>query len=259
MDLETKYWWCRIFTFIDEKETTCTIPISEFYIVADTLAECKRIIIEEKHLEYKYWAKPKKEKADYLKIMESTKYYYDRYNSMQEPLHDYCYMCQKEIDGKFDDYKYLKNYGFGENQDEYRYFCSYECKQEYTSKKVALNSDVEEWQSRTNLNGVLGYIYHIYNKATHKHYIGQTKYMPFFRWQEHIKSNKKGNIEDLVFETLCEIYGKEPITLNKAESHYINLYIKKYGENYVMNDNIPKFNFEQLELDYLQIKNKKVG
>lgn len=247
---EPKYWWCRVFTFIDNDTT---LPIKEFYVVAATLDECKRKIVDGSKTQIKFWSKPRNSKEDYIKIMESSSYYYDRYVEMQQPLHEYCYICHSPIDGDRKHYQHLKVYGFGASSNEYRYFCSNECKNEYNQKKKTLISDTEQWQSRTSIYGVIGYVYHIYNKATHKHYIGQTKYMPFFRWQEHIKQNEKGHIEDLMFETLCEVRGIDSELLNKAEGYYINQYIEKFGKDYVMNGTIPKFDLKQLEIDYMSI------
>jgi hypothetical protein len=173
-------------------------------------------------------------------------------------------MCNKEISGKFDDYKYkstyLANYNEFEatSEDKYRYFCSNDCKQNYYEKRKVESSGVENWQDRTSYAGILGYIYHIYNKATHKHYIGQTKYLPFFRWQEHIKQGEKGELSDLVFETITTVYeNKSDISLTAVEAFYINKYIEKFGKENVVNSSVPKFNFDKLEEQYQALINNK--
>jgi hypothetical protein len=94
--------------------------------------------------------------------------------------------------------------------------------------------------------GVYGYIYHIYNRITNMHYIGQTVYMPFFRWQEHVKSGLKGNITDLTFETITEVRVKSQEYLNNIEAWWIQKYIHEYGCDMVMNITVPKLTMEDL-------------
>ena len=91
-----------------------------------------------------------------------------------------------------------------------------------------------------------GYIYHIYNRITNMHYIGQTVYMPFFRWQEHVKSGLKGNITDLTFETITEVRVKSQEYLNNIEAWWIQKYIHEYGRDMVMNITVPKLTMEDL-------------
>lgn len=85
------------------------------------------------------------------------------------------------------------------------------------------------------------------------HYIGQTVYMPFFRWQEHVKSGLKGNITDLVFETITEVRVKSQEYLNNIEAWWIQKYIDEYGKDHVMNITVPKITLEDLAVEYSKI------
>ena len=82
------------------------------------------------------------------------------------------------------------------------------------------------------------------------HYVGQTVYMPFFRWQEHVKSGLKGEITDLVFETITEVRVKSQEYLNSIEAWWIKKYIEDYGRENVVNINIPKITIEELDREY---------
>ena len=78
------------------------------------------------------------------------------------------------------------------------------------------------------------------------HYIGQTVCMPFFRWQEHVKSGLKGDITDLIFETITEVRVKSQEYLNNIEAWWIQKYIHDYGRENVMNITTPKITMEDL-------------
>lgn len=101
---------------------------------------------------------------------------------------------------------------------------------------------------------VFGYIYHIYNRVENKHYVGQTKYMPFFRWQEHVKDGYKGNICDLVFETLTEVTVNSQEYLNNIEAWYIQQFTDMYGKDNVFNITHPHLTIDSLIKLYKQTK-----
>jgi hypothetical protein len=135
-------------------------------------------------------------------------------------------------------------------------FCSYECRRQTTSK---LKGDEGEWQEREGYDrngGIFGYIYHIYNRRTNMHYIGRTKYMPFFRWQEHVKSKTKGEITDLVFDIICEVRVKDNQYLNNIEAWWIQSFIDECGKDRVMNISIPQLTIQKLMQEYQDIKRK---
>lgn len=109
-----------------------------------------------------------------------------------------------------------------------------------------LEGEFQEREGYERNGGVYGYIYHIYNHKTNMHYIGQTVYMSFFRWQEHAKSKLKGEITDLIFEVVTEVRVKSQEYLNNIEAWWIQKYIHDYGRENVMNLTVPKIIMEDL-------------
>lgn len=178
--------------------------------------------------------------------MDSNQFFYERFNIEVDTI---CFNCHKSIKGKQKDFPYITADG-----GKKYYFCSYGCRAETSSK---INPYYEgEFQTREGYEsngGVYGYIYHIYNRKNNMHYIGQTVYMPFFRWQEHVKSGLKGNITDLVFETITEVRVKSQEYLNNIEAWWIRKYIDEYGRNHVMNITVPKITLEDLAVEYSKI------
>lgn len=192
------------------------------------------------------FAKPRKGNGIYALVMDSNQFFYERFNIEVDTI---CFNCHKSIKGKQKDFSYITADG-----GKKYYFCSYGCRAETSSK---INPYYEgEFQTREGYEsngGVYGYIYHIYNRKTNMHYIGQTVYMPFFRWQEHVKSGLKGNITDLVFETITEVRVKSQEYLNNIEAWWIRKYIDEYGRNHVMNITVPKITLEDLAVEYSKI------
>lgn len=192
------------------------------------------------------FAKPRKGSGIYALVMDSNQFFYERFNIEVDTI---CFNCHKSIKGKQKDFPYITADG-----GKKYYFCSYGCRAETSSK---INPYYEgEFQTREGYEsngGVYGYIYHIYNRKNNMHYIGQTVYMPFFRWQEHVKSGLKGNITDLVFETITEVRVKSQEYLNNIEAWWIRKYIDEYGRNHVMNITVPKITLEDLAVEYSKI------
>lgn len=192
----------------------------------------------------------------YALVIDSDKFFYDRF---YKTIDTNCFNCGKHIQGHAKDFPNFQPFVYDPrfetdeecnikkyDQDTRYYFCSYNCKFEILQK---LRGDEGEWQVRedyTKNGGVFGYIYHIYNRKENKHYIGQTRYMPFFRWQEHAKQHIKGEICDLVFETIAEIRKQDQEYLNNIEAWWIQKYIEEYGKENVMNITVPK-----ITIDYL--------
>lgn len=245
-----KYWWIRIFDYKkdeDLKEFTDSCiweddkgtMLDEYYLCGDEMKreEVKESVIDRSGV--KKFAKPRKNSGVYALIMESTKFFYDRF--MTE-IDTFCFNCKNPIKGKEKDFPHLES-----DTGKKYYFCSYDCRREVQNK---INPYYEgEWQERENYKkngGVYGYIYHIYNRVENKHYIGQTVYMPFFRWQEHVKSGIKGNITDIVFEVITEVRVKSQMYLNNIEAWWIRKYIEEYGKENVMNITVPKITMEDL-------------
>lgn len=72
------------------------------------------------------------------------------------------------------------------------YFCSIRCKELFMDheKQKLLDSDkLGGWITRDSYDNstCTGYIYLITKKSTGQFYVGQTVYVPVFRWGEHLK------------------------------------------------------------------------
>ena len=140
------------------------------------------------------FAKPRNGNGIYALIMDSNQFFYERFNIEIDTV---CLNCNKPIKGKMKDFPHIIH------GDKKYHFCCYACKREVLQEINPYNEgEFQEREGYETNGGVYGYIYHIYNRKTNMHYIGQTVYMPFFRWQEHIKQGLKGNITDLILKPL---------------------------------------------------------
>lgn len=248
------YYWIRIYDYKKDDELKSYaeedmwgkykgILLDEYYLSGEEMTrEQAKAIVKERSCIEKF-AKPRKNDGIYAIVMDSNKYYYDGFTKEVDTI---CFNseCNKHIKGKE---KYFPSMT---HQDKDYYFCCWDCYREVSYK---INPHTEgEWQSKENYtySGVYGYIYHIYNRKTDMHYIGQTVYMPFFRWQEHVKSGLKGNITDLVFETITEVRVSSQEYLNNIEAWWIRKYIDEYGKDKVMNITVPKITMEELIEQY---------
>jgi hypothetical protein len=141
--------------------------------------------------------------------------------------------------------------GFDEVKDS-RHFCSYECKRQATRSLNPLSEGEFQIKEEGRSGDIFGYIYLIYNRIENVYYIGQTRFMPFFRWQEHIKSGKKGDICDLSFSVLTEV-ARERGKSDEYNQSYLNSieawWIAKYQEenHKVMNITNPKITVQYLK------------
>lgn len=142
---------------------------------------------------------------------------------------------------------------FEKRKEEFKdmVFCSRICQEEKNNrlleefKNFAKENDMlsEEWISKDSFNiSDKGYIYMITKKSTGEFYVGQTKYVPIFRWGQHLLTDrfKLENINDYKFEVLEIVIAGDLLT---REAHWIN---KKRDENpsLSLNIQIPK---EKLE------------
>ena len=251
------YFWIRIFDYrkedslkkyslLDDFENRKGTLLDEYYICGESMTrdEAKEIVKERSGVSK--FAKPRKNDGIYALVMDSDKFFYDRFT---KEINDICFECHKPIKGKEKDFPHIKT-----DSGVKHYFCSWKCKKKTLDR---INPYVEgEWQNREGYEdngGVYGYIYHIYNRSTNMHYIGQTIYMPFFRWQEHAKQGSKGKLEDLVFEVVTEVRVKSQKYLNNIEAWWIKKFIHEYGRENVMNVTVPKITIEDLEKEYEMI------
>ena len=212
-------------------ETKGTL-LDEYYVCGENLTRDKAKEIVKNRSNVNRFAKPKKSDELYAILMDSNKSYADY---CCKRVHTKCLCCGKDINGMY--------YGFPkETIDGKEYvFCDWKCKQRFYADTGMIEG---EWQEREDFNntGNIGYIYHIYNRRTDKHYVGKSLYMPFFRWQEHVKSKLKGDICDLMFEVITEVpydqrksEADNKLILNDVEAWWIKKFIQDFSEDNVMN------------------------
>lgn len=251
-----KYYWIRIFDYKRDEELKADTSdftwgsfkgtmLDEYYLYGENMT---REQVKEQASDrsgVQKFAKPRKGDGIYAIIMDSTKFYYERFCV---EIDTKCFCCLKPIAGKMKDFPQMCH-----EQEKY-YFCSHRCYREIYNKLHSPEGEFQKREDYTSNGGVFGYIYHIYNRKENTHYIGQTIYMPFFRWQEHTKSMLKGDICDLSFETIAEIRVKSQEYLNNIEAWWIQKYIHEYGRENVMNITIPKITIEYLVEEF----NRKV-
>lgn len=251
------YFWVRIFDYKRDEELKKYTDdyayesqkgtlLDEYYLCGEDMTrETAKSQVKERSGCEKF-AKPRKGNGVYALVMESNQFFYDRFTVEIDTI---CFNCHTHIKGKLKDFPYMVS----DSGDKYC-FCSWECKRE-TSRKI--NPYCEgEFQERENYEsngGVYGYIYHIYNRKNDMHYIGQTVFMPFFRWQEHAKQHIKGDITDLIFETITEVRVNSQEYLNNIEAWWIRKFIDEYGKDKVMNISVPKITMEDLIREYAKI------
>lgn len=128
----------------------------------------------------------------------------------------------------------VKNYFY--NIEEYgkKRFCSNKCKNDYQIKEtrdLKPDDDQEFFVSRDMFSrDIAGYIYKISKKSTGEFYIGQTIYVPIFRWGQHLKTDRfpVESITDYEFEVI-EIVPKTENILER-EKYYIQKYYKENPE-----------------------------
>lgn len=251
------YFWVRIYDYKqcnDLKEYTTAedwenrkgVLLDEYYLCGEELTreQAKQTVKEKSGIEK--FAKPRKTDGVYALVMESNQFFYDRFNAEVDTI---CFNCHAPIRGKMKDFPNTTS-----KSGEKYFFCCWDCKREMFNKINPYNEG--EWQAKEGYEengGVYGYIYHIYNRKNNMHYIGQTIFMPFFRWQEHAKQHIKGDITDLIFETITEVRVKSQEYLNNIEAWWIRKFIDEYGKENVMNVSIPKITMEDLRREYAKI------
>lgn len=153
-----------------------------------------------------------------------------------------CACCGGKVSGYIDKSARMENWDIRNdlcNQvDKYAdlRFCSYKCKEHFIDKerrKCLADGLVDEsFITREDFkrDDIAGYIYKISKKSTGEFYIGQTIYLPIFRWGQHLKTDRfdiKG-ILDYQFEVI-EIVPKSENILAR-EKYYIQKYYKENPE-----------------------------
>ncbi|NLW47420.1 MAG: hypothetical protein GXY86_08800 [Firmicutes bacterium] len=244
------YFWVRVFDYNYERDLHDKgILLDEFYLKGETLTrdEAKQQVKEKysgKTARELLFSKPKKQtNGVYAIVMDSEKFFWDRFYL---EIDTFCFKCHKSIKGMMRDFPRTS---IGDDETEV-YFCSYDCRGQYY-KSLKFEGDFQEKEAGQD-GGIFGYIYHIYNRTSNIHYIGQTRYMPFFRWQEHVKAGEKGKIEDLTFDTITEVRRNNRQSddqnqqyLNSIEAWWIAKFKEEGYE--VFNISNPKITIEYLK------------
>lgn len=162
--------------------------------------------------------------------------YHSKYELYKSQMISYkCDNCYKEINTDYFNLNiHLVNcglwIGIGKQTDKKYNFCCDDCRNQYEQKlraeETAKNGDmyVDVYVDKSSFNEYSdGFIYKITKKSTGEFYIGQTRYVPMYRWMQHLKTERFSmkNIIDYIFEIIetCPIN-----MLNERESHYINMY-----------------------------------
>jgi hypothetical protein len=248
------YFWIRMFDYDPERDGfEKGSLLDEYYLDNVTTREEAKaeVLTHYPHSKVKF-AKPKKSSGVYAIVMDSNKFFFDRFYTT---IDTHCFWCHKPIKGFARDFPRSQvedKAGRDEFADGTVYFCEYNCKRHFDNA-LSPSSEGEFQEKEVGEDGdIFGYIYHIYNRSTNCHYIGQTRYMPFFRWQEHVKDGAKGDISDMVFSVLTEVRRLNSSSndanqryLNSMEAWWINKYIKEGFS--VLNITKPKITIDQLK------------
>lgn len=263
MKITPSYYWIRVYDYDYERDGyEKGSLLDEFYLSdiengrEEVREKVKNMYCTNTAAQLKF-AKPKKRNGTYAIIMESEKYWYDRFYAKIDTM---CFWCTKPIKGKASEFPraYIGEGSYYASRDsvftdlnQTAFFCTTNCEVHF---KRSIKSEEGEFQVKEegNNGNVFGYIYLIYNRATDLYYIGQTRFLPFFRWQEHIKEGKKGNISDLTFCVLTEINRsaassdqQNQLYLNSMEAWWIDKY--KLEGHEVFNISKPKITIESLK------------
>lgn len=133
----------------------------------------------------------------------------------------------------------IRNYLYGMDEFLSKRFCSQWCKDNFikmTKHTLAPGDEDHFWVTREGFDKiqdeeVIGYIYKITKKSTNEFYIGQTQYVPVFRWGEHLHTERfpLDRIEDYQFEVLKTVRRGQNIL--EIEKQYIQSYYKEDPEH----------------------------
>lgn len=160
-----------------------------------------------------------------------------------------CSYCGCKLEGyfkpiRFDNYELDRQlYGIDKELYDKEMFCSHTCKNNrlnYLKEKLSKDTDRLEnadiWVDKSlfsesqSSNKIIGYIYKITKRSTGEFYIGETTYVPIFRWGQHLITERfpLSNIEDYIFEVIDTVY--EGTNIFDVESKYIKEYYNKYPD-----------------------------
>lgn len=181
-------------------------------MICDSREQFKNIIRDTygKDIPFAY-SKKLKPKSLYCIIIGEHAYDCERYFNKVEYKCDHCgakittYVHKPICFDNFD----IKYKFFGIESYREKRFCSGKCKSDYMEKVRNILKPDDEQQFFIDKDMFIneqyaGYIYKITKKSTGEFYIGQTQYIPIFRWGQHLKTERfdAKNILDYQFETI---------------------------------------------------------
>lgn len=135
---------------------------------------------------------------------------------------------------KLSDYE-KREYLYGSNEYDNTTFCCERCKTTWLHKmqhELIPSDDYEFYIDKFAFDEhPNGYIYKITKKSTKEFYIGQSQYVPVFRWAQHLKGNRfpVSDITDYEFEVLHIVSSTE--NRLQVEKYYIQEYYKNDPEH----------------------------
>ena len=242
-----------------------------FFLMADSIEDCFKQMA--KKYSPQFLTKIFKNKKSMLEMGINRGIYMDLtivdksvYDNETVEIEDYCFYCHTPIKGKESSFPKEKvslvdEYDFDEDEESevIVHFCSHDCKKKYLHDLNPEEVPLTLKRTSDEKKGIFGYIYQIYNRKENTYYIGQTRFSPFFRWQEHVKSLKKGQLIDLSFSIITEIPVCENAKqlLNDSETWWINKYKDEgYKTFNIVEPKISKRTFKE-KYDEIVAENKQ--
>lgn len=129
-------------------------------------------------------------------------------------------------------------------------FCSSTCLEKkakelanlFNKRLEELGEASDEWivkQDFVSLSSS-GYIYKITKRSTGEQYVGQSTYVPMFRWMQHLRTDRFPikKLDDYIFEIVEVVNDLDE--LNNKEAYWINKCKNELGDK-CLNKQIPKY------------------
>ena len=244
----------RVYEIIDDKGYKDKIMLDQTICCCNSREHFKEIMQDMYKSKKVHFANSRKlnDGDIYINIISENCYNTEQYFIVEDYECAYCnkvFKSNKKLLLKFNDnwrLKYACSEKYQENISELENmcFCSNYCRNEKTKDLI---SEYQEYAKKNDLmqdhfiskesfnNYKSGYIYMITKKSTNEFYVGQTRYVPIFRWGQHLltKRFELEHIEDYKFEVLEVVEHLD--MLNERETYWIN---KKRNENPELSLNI---------------------
>ena len=269
-----KYYSIRIYDYDRNRDKDGEgILEDKFFLIADSIEDCYKQMAKKYTAQFALRIYDNKESL--LKTSNPRGLYLDLavvskgiYEGEEVELDDYCFYCHTPIKGKESSFPKEKvplfdDYDFGEDDESevVVHFCSHDCKKKYLHDLNPDEVPIVLKRTSDENKGIFGYVSQIYNRKENTYYIGQTRFSPFFRWQEHVKSLKKGQLKDLSFSIITEIPVCENAKqlLNDSETWWINKYKDEgYNTFNIVEPKVSKRKFKE-KYDEMVAENKQLN